>query len=65
MRVADAPPPGWYPDPEGGSRLRWWDGTDWSDRYRPRPPEIPGGAGRAGDAGGPSGQAAAGRSCRR
>lgn len=34
---ADAPPPGWYPDPEGGSRLRWWHGTDWSDRYRPPP----------------------------
>lgn len=37
MKVDDAPPPGWYPDPEGGSRLRWWEGTDWSDRYRPRP----------------------------
>lgn len=38
MRIEDAPPAGWYPDPEGGSRLRWWDGTDWSGRYRPRPP---------------------------
>lgn len=37
MRRADAPPAGWYPDPEGGLRLRWWDGTDWSDRYRARP----------------------------
>ena len=37
MKVEDAPPAGWYPDPEGGSRLRWWEGTDWSDRYRAPP----------------------------
>ncbi len=37
MRVEDAPPAGWYPDPEGGSRLRFWEGTDWSDRYRAPP----------------------------
>ena len=37
MRVQDAPPPGWYPDPQGGARLRWWEGTDWSDRYRSPP----------------------------
>lgn len=37
MRLADAPPAGWYPDPDGGSRLRWWEGTDWTDNYRPRP----------------------------
>lgn len=37
MRLEDAPPPGWYPDPEGTARLRYWEGTDWSDRYRPRP----------------------------
>lgn len=37
MRLEDAPPAGWYPDPEGGPRLRWWEGTDWSDRYRAPP----------------------------
>jgi hypothetical protein len=37
MRVEDAPPAGWYPDPEGGSRLRWWEGTDWADRWRAPP----------------------------
>lgn len=37
MRIQDAPPPGWYPDPEGTSRLRYWEGTDWSDRFRARP----------------------------
>ncbi len=31
--MADAPtaPPGWYPDPWGGDRLRWWDGSRWTD----------------------------------
>jgi hypothetical protein len=37
MKAADAPPAGWYPDPRGGQRLRWWDGTDWADHWRPRP----------------------------
>ena len=27
-----APPPaGWNPDPRRESRLRWWDGTGWTD----------------------------------
>lgn len=37
MRKADAPPPGWYPDPRGGARLRWWDGLDWTDHHRAPP----------------------------
>lgn len=29
---------GWYPDPEGDtSRLRYWDGTQWTDNYTPHP----------------------------
>lgn len=31
------PVQGWYADPEGSDRLRWWDGTQWSDQLRPAP----------------------------
>lgn len=37
MRREDAPPPGWYPDPTGGSQLWWWDGRDWTDHRRAPP----------------------------
>ena len=27
------PAPGWYPDPAGTPRTRWWNGSAWSDTY--------------------------------
>lgn len=29
-------PAGWYPDPQDGSRERWWNGSSWSDAWQPR-----------------------------
>lgn len=37
MKASEAPRPGWYPDPTGGSWLRWWDGLDWTDHRRSPP----------------------------
>ena len=50
------PEAGWYDDPEDAARLRYWDGTAWTDerRERPTPPPPPPGDGSAwttGDAG--------------
>jgi hypothetical protein len=28
--ASELPPSGWYPDPYGTARLRWWDGTGWT-----------------------------------
>lgn len=34
--MADEPQAGWYPDPSGDpTRLRWWDGTQWTDQFAP------------------------------
>lgn len=30
-----ATPPGWYDDPHGQARLRWWDGQTWTDQTSP------------------------------
>lgn len=30
------PPPGWYDDPSGTDRQRWWTGTAWGDQYQAR-----------------------------
>ncbi|MCP2336793.1 DUF2510 domain-containing protein [Actinomadura rupiterrae] len=29
--------PGWYPDPFGESKLRWWDGEAWTEALNPQP----------------------------
>lgn len=31
--TAAAPPPGWYPDPSGMPRQRYFNGADWVDEY--------------------------------
>jgi hypothetical protein len=46
-------PAGWYPDHAGGSRLRWWDGGQWTEHVsepalpaysvRPAPQRLPAG----------------------
>jgi hypothetical protein len=30
--------PGWYPDPDTATQMRYWDGSDWTDQRKPRPP---------------------------
>lgn len=34
--MTDSAPAGWYPV-EGDARLRWWDGTQWTDHFQPEP----------------------------
>ena len=39
--VNSSPPPaGWYPDPAGSNRTRWWNGFAWSATYGEPAPEA-------------------------
>lgn len=40
MKRSEAPREGWYPDPRRPTRLRWWDGSDWTDHFRALPQEY-------------------------
>jgi hypothetical protein len=33
-------PAGWYADPTGNAKERWWDGSDWTARTRDRHEEV-------------------------
>jgi hypothetical protein len=35
----DAPPAGWYPNPDGTGGLRWWSGVGWTEYTRSAPAE--------------------------
>lgn len=35
--MTGGPVPGWYPDPAGGTGLRWWDGNAWAPQPAPAP----------------------------
>ncbi len=40
MKTSEAPSPGWFPDPQNRTRLRWWDGSDWTDVRRAPPSDA-------------------------
>jgi len=43
MSAPQAPPAGWYDDPTGSNRQRWFDGIRWTDHYQsvPNAPVVP------------------------
>ena len=49
--------PGWFPDPWGTEKLRWWDGRAWTPHLYPPAESSPSGTLGNGTAGGSSGTA--------
>ena len=41
MTEPTAPAEGWYPDPAGGTGLRWWTGVTWTSDTRATAPTVP------------------------
>ena len=35
LAAMSTPQPGWYPDPQDTSLIRWWDGQQWSSETQP------------------------------
>lgn len=35
VMAPSGPPPGFYQDPQGSGRQRWWDGQTWTNHFQP------------------------------
>ena len=42
LSTPGGPPPGWYPNPNYPTRLRWWDGSHWGPDAPVTPQTLPG-----------------------
>ena len=38
--MSDMPPAGWYPDPQDGTRQRYWDGDAWTEHTADASPQA-------------------------
>jgi hypothetical protein len=39
--LSAAPPPGWYADSPNAARVRWWNGSAWTDHYQAATDAVP------------------------